>query len=207
VNLLLSFLATDYHATLTTISRLISCGQITSDILYAILVPRTLFVGRCALTGLERLFELQSFRRVRTADGAEYQLLLEAVDLIDSPMTQSVAVGRVTTTVVFPSFSGSVPITSLNVFPLRFHAAEAQLREAVKLRGRKWVGMIGVHHMQYSGIATWRQKEKDRKEKEVFIRHDVRLLRPPPPILCPVSPSDMLTPWPAGQRPYHDRPQ
>ncbi|KAJ7092995.1 P-loop containing nucleoside triphosphate hydrolase protein [Mycena belliarum] len=154
VNLLLSFLAEDYRSTIATIERLTSHGEITFELLYAILVPRTLVVARCAVTGLERLFQLQQVTRTSIEGLPVYQLALEAVDLVDRPLTQGVAVGRVATCVLLPYFKGAARIDALDAFPLKFHSAEAQLRERVVQRGRKWVDLIGVHHMQYNGIAA-----------------------------------------------------
>lgn len=170
VNLLLSFLATDYRTTIATVARLTSHGEITFDLLYAILVPRTLIVARCAVTGLERLFQLQYFTRTMVQGMPVYQLALESVDLVDRPMTQTVAVGRVSASMYIPYFKGAVRIDSLDAFPLKFHAGEAQLRETVLRRGQKWLDLIGVHHMQYNGIAALRVGMK-------LMRHNVRLLR------------------------------
>ncbi|KAJ7911925.1 hypothetical protein B0H13DRAFT_2232606 [Mycena leptocephala] len=167
VNLLLSFLTTDYRNTIASIERLTSHGEITFDLLYAILVPRTLVVARCAVTGLERLFQLQSFTRTAVEGVPVYQLALEGVDLVDRPLTQTVKVGRVATCVYIPYFKGAVRIDSLDAFPLRFHANEKALREEVGRRGQKWVELIGVHHMQYSGIAALRVMGK-------LMRHNVK---------------------------------
>ncbi|KAF7341706.1 AAA domain-containing protein [Mycena sanguinolenta] len=154
VNLLLSFLAADYRTTIATIDRLTTHNEITFDLLYAILVPRTLVVARCAVTGLERLFQLQFFTRTSVDGVPVYQLGLEGVDLVDRPMTQTVVVGRVSTLVYIPFFKGAMRIDKLDAFPLKFHPAEAQLRETIARRGQKWVDLIGVHHMQYNGIAA-----------------------------------------------------
>ncbi|KAJ6468484.1 hypothetical protein C8R47DRAFT_989947 [Mycena vitilis] len=167
VNLLLSFLAADYRSTIASIERLTAHGEITWDLLYAILVPRTLIVARCAVTGLERLFCLTSATRTALDGVPVYQLALEGVDLVDRPLTQSVAVGRVATAVYLPYFKGAVRIDALDAFPLRFHAKEGELREAVVARGRKWVGLIGVHHVQYEGIAALRCMGK-------LMRHNVK---------------------------------
>ncbi|KAJ7783967.1 hypothetical protein DFH07DRAFT_210314 [Mycena maculata] len=167
VNLLLSFLHQDYRTTIGTIERLTAHGEITFDLLYAIYVPRTLIVARCAVTGQERLFELQYFMRSTVQGVPVYQLVLEGVDLVDRPLTRGVAVGRVSTSVFIPYFNGAARIDSLDAFPLKFHAAEAQLRESIVRRGKKWVDLIGVHHMQYDGIAAFKVMGK-------LARHSVK---------------------------------
>ncbi|KAJ6534955.1 P-loop containing nucleoside triphosphate hydrolase protein [Mycena capillaripes] len=166
VNILLSFVATDYRSTIATIERLTAHGEITFDLLYSVFVPRTLVVARCAITGLERLFELQSFTRTTVDSVPVYQLALESIDLVSRPALQNVALGRVSTYVNIPHFKGATRIDSLDVYPLTFHASEAALRASVVQRGKAWVGLIGVHHMQYSGIAVF-------KEQCQLVRHSV----------------------------------
>ncbi|KAJ7894836.1 P-loop containing nucleoside triphosphate hydrolase protein [Mycena olivaceomarginata] len=131
VNTLLTFLAADYRTTIGTIERLTAHNEITFDLLYAILVPRTLVVARCAVTGLERLFQLQHFTRTSLDGVPVYQLGLEGVDLVDRPLAQTVVVGRVATMVYIPYFKGAMRIEKLDAFPLKFHPAEAQLRETI----------------------------------------------------------------------------
>ncbi|KAJ7615508.1 hypothetical protein FB45DRAFT_244515 [Roridomyces roridus] len=167
VNTLLNFLYTDYRSTITTIERLTAHAEITWDLLYAIFVPRSLLVARCAVTGLERLFELQYFMRT-SVDGIPcYQLVLESVDLVDRPFTQSVGVGRVSTCVVIRYFKGAARIDALDAFPLKFHSAPAQLKKSIMERGRKWVELIGMHHMEYNGIAALKVMGK-------LMRHNVK---------------------------------
>ncbi|CAK5277207.1 unnamed protein product [Mycena citricolor] len=167
VNLLLSFLAQDYRTTISTITRLTAHGEITWDLLYAILVPRTLIVGRCAVTGHERLFVLQSFQRTAVEGVAVFQLSLEAVDLVDRPATQTVGVGRVTAVALIPFFKGAMRIDQLDAFPVQFHPNEAQLRQRIVQRGKRWLEMAGIQHMQYDGIAAFRMGPK-------LVRHAVR---------------------------------
>jgi hypothetical protein len=60
VNLLTSTIASDYSRTLAKLERLTSHREITSDLFYAILIPLSLMVARCAITGLPRIFKLTS---------------------------------------------------------------------------------------------------------------------------------------------------
>ncbi|KAJ6601724.1 hypothetical protein DFH09DRAFT_1125773 [Mycena vulgaris] len=149
VNVLLSFLSADYRNTIATIERLTAHGEITFDLLYAILVPRMLIVARGAVTGLERLFQLEHFMHT-SFDGVPV-----------------VAVGRVTASVYIPYFKGAMRIDTLNAFPIKYHPGEAQLRERVARRGQKWVELVGVYHMQYSGITALKVMGK-------LMRHNVK---------------------------------
>jgi hypothetical protein len=159
--LLLSSLSTDYRTTISKINRLTSHSEITFEHLYAILVPRTIFVTRCAITGLPRLFKLIGFQRTPLGGKPLYQLTCESVDLIDRNTTQTV--GRVQTTILIKYFKGTTNIQSLDAYPLKYHPDEGKLRETLLQRGKKWVALIGVHHKQYDGVAALKVEDKLQK--------------------------------------------
>lgn len=166
VELLNNTIAADYRLTLAKFNRLTSHGEITFDLLYAILVPGELMVATCAMTGLPRLFELVSWTRVSIDGKNMYQLNLESIDLIDRPLTKGVVAGRVQTTILIRAVRGTVRIDSLDVYPLRYHQDQKNLRDAIMKRGEKWVKFIGLHHMQYEGIAALKCGDK-------VLRHSV----------------------------------
>lgn len=167
VKLLNNTIAADYRTTLGTIERLTKHGEITFELLYGILVPRSLFVVRCGVTGLPRLLQLSYFQKTAVDGKPMYQLILESVDLVDRVMSNTVGVGRVQTVVYLAPFRGAVRITSLDAYPLKYHADEAGLREAVLKRGKKWSNLRGVHHKEYSGIAALKCGNK-------VVKHNVR---------------------------------
>ncbi|KAJ7934185.1 P-loop containing nucleoside triphosphate hydrolase protein [Mycena leptocephala] len=124
------------------------------DLLYTIFLPGTLVVTRCTITGLERIYFLR-YSGCTTVDGIpEYYLELEGVDFIDHS-NGNFALSYVATQRSLEHFVGTIPISSLLIFPLKFHPREAELRETVLQRGQKWVDLIGVHHMEYNGTAAW----------------------------------------------------
>ena len=170
MNLLTSTIANDYRVTLATINRLISHSEITFDLIYAILIPRSIMVTRCAITGLPRLFELASWQRVCVNGIGLYQLQLESIDLIDRTATRSVGVGKIQTVVCLRPVRGTIKIDSLDAYPIKFHPDEENLRETIMKRGKKWVSFIGVHHKQYDGIAAL-------KCSDSLSRHNVGLFK------------------------------
>ncbi|KAF8636274.1 hypothetical protein AX17_003665 [Amanita inopinata Kibby_2008] len=199
VSLLLNTITRDFQNTLNRFQKQISHAEITFDLLYALLVPRTLFVAQCTATGLPRVFYLSSFTRVSLPNGRKaYQLQCESVDLVDGGIASGVGqnrdqsqddfcraysclgnnnnsnnrpniaavnetnfeaprVGRVQTTIFLEQFEGTIEITKLAAYPIRFHPNEAQLREQLIQRGNKWLSLIGVRHMQYNGTAVIRR--------------------------------------------------
>ncbi|KAK0457250.1 P-loop containing nucleoside triphosphate hydrolase protein [Desarmillaria tabescens] len=154
VDLLLSSLNSDYRNTIRTINKLKSHGEITWDLLYSILVPRSMLVTRCAVTGAPRLFKLKSAVSTNVEGMRCYQLSCVSVDLVDRPLTQTVGVSNVTTQILIKRFKGTVKIDSLDAYPIRFHPDAAKLKETVLQRGKKWSVLRGIHHMQFNGIAA-----------------------------------------------------
>ena len=173
VSILIDYLNRDYKSTIATIRRLTSLGEITFDLLYAIMVPRTTLVTTCPVTGEPRALQLVSATKVLTMTGAFYDLLCESVDAVDVVETDGwgaapdntpdlelrraglgKAVGRVNSRVIIPQFGGQLKINELDTYPIQFHANEAELRKILLARGRKWIGLKGVHHVQYRGTAS-----------------------------------------------------
>jgi hypothetical protein len=170
VNVLLEWLHTDYRTTISTIKNLLSHGEITWDLLHAILLPRSIFVARCAVTGDFRAFKLNSVSRACLDGLSVYQLACESVDLIDKPMTNTVGVGRVQSIINIGRFKGTVKISSLDAYPIKYHPAEKELRKSLIERGRKWIALTGIHHKQYRGLGALQCGEK-------IIKHNVSTLR------------------------------
>ena len=63
--------------------------------------------------------------------------------------------GRVQSRIFVPHFKGTVKINSLEVYPIEHHANPGALEMALIERGKKWLALRGVHHMQYKGTATY----------------------------------------------------
>ncbi|KAF2731925.1 P-loop containing nucleoside triphosphate hydrolase protein [Polyplosphaeria fusca] len=61
-----------------------------------------------------------------------------------------------------PSFEGQCDITSLSIYPFRFHSNEGGvgLRKELIERGRKWRSLLEVAHRNYHGLA-WSNVETD----------------------------------------------
>ncbi|KAJ3837895.1 P-loop containing nucleoside triphosphate hydrolase protein [Lentinula raphanica] len=161
VDVLLKCLRTDYANTIATIQKLKAHGEITSKLLYSILVPRSLFVARCAITGHYRLFKLISYNYVMI-DGKPrcIRLDLENIDLVDRPVSQTVGVDKVRTVIALSGFDGTAKIQDLDVYPLIFHPNYEQLRDFILVRAKKWVNLIGIHHKEFDGVAAMKNEKR-----------------------------------------------
>jgi hypothetical protein len=56
-------------------------------------------------------------------------------------------------------FRGARKITSLGVYPLKYHKNEAQLRKDLVMRGKKFAALGGVHYKSHQGMAYYKKKK------------------------------------------------
>ncbi|TBU30370.1 P-loop containing nucleoside triphosphate hydrolase protein [Dichomitus squalens] len=80
VGVLLEYLRKDYRGTLARIASLTAHGEITFDLLYAILVPRTTIVTECPVTGEPRALQILSATKIVTPMCSLYSLVCESID-------------------------------------------------------------------------------------------------------------------------------
>lgn len=169
VTVLIDWLEQDYRTTIATIKNLTAHGEITFALLYAVLVPRSILVAQCAVTGEMRAFRLDSYIRTAIEGVPIYRLSCSSVDLVDKQAINDVAIGRVQTFIDLHAFRGTVKITSLDAYPVQYHPASESLRASLIERGRKWLSLCGVHHKQYSGLASVRGACKSLKHNVCWL--------------------------------------
>ncbi|KAF8530383.1 P-loop containing nucleoside triphosphate hydrolase protein [Hysterangium stoloniferum] len=153
VDVLIDYLRSDYRATIAAIENLTSHGEITFELLYALLVPRSIMVTENPLTGDLQALQVGSSALVIPEMGCpRYDIILEGIDVDDSDQLNITGFTRIQSRIVIPIFKGTMKITSLDAYPIKFHPQEAELRERLLERGRKWAGIaVGIHHMSYHG--------------------------------------------------------
>lgn len=164
IDSLMSYLRTDYRATLATFNHLASHGETTYALLGLLFVPRSTLLTRCPITGELTALTLTSITKVATPCGPVYQLLCEALDW-DPEEKRFI---RTQSRVMIPQFEGASKITELDVYPVQFHPREQEMRKTLIERGRKWAQFTGVHHMQYKATAAIRNGGK-------IIKYNVRV--------------------------------
>ncbi|KAI0325259.1 P-loop containing nucleoside triphosphate hydrolase protein [Cubamyces sp. BRFM 1775] len=64
--------------------------------------------------------------------------------------------GRIKHRVHVPAFKGTIKIDTLDVYPLEHHPNAVGLKAALYERGKKWLSLQGVNHMQYEGLASYK---------------------------------------------------
>ena len=80
VGVLLDYLRKDYRGTLARIANLTAHGEITFELLYAILVPRSVVVTECPVTGEPRALQILNATKVENEMCSYYNVFCESVD-------------------------------------------------------------------------------------------------------------------------------
>ncbi|KAI0672123.1 P-loop containing nucleoside triphosphate hydrolase protein [Trametes maxima] len=85
IDVLLDYFRNDYRATLAKIANLTSHGEITFELLYAILLPRAVVVTECPITGETRALQLREAKLLGSGapECRPYRLLCESVDSLE----------------------------------------------------------------------------------------------------------------------------
>ncbi|GJE84502.1 ATPase family AAA domain-containing protein [Phanerochaete sordida] len=174
---LIEYLHRDYRATITSLKRLLAHGEITSDLLYAILIPRSIFYATCPITGEPVAVRLVNSTKLTCGDFTRYTLHCETIDVYDAPEPLQLPDGGDTMSIgptgdgapdagrdagygwterkiAIEPFDGVAKISELNCFPMKYHPLEAELRQSLIARGRKWAGYDGMHHVSYKGTSV-----------------------------------------------------
>jgi hypothetical protein len=120
VQVLIDYLHKDWKRTIATIRNLTSHGEITYELLYAVFVPRTIVITRCPSSNELRALEVVTATNVVTMGGAFLDLTLESVDLVDEH-DNTTRFGRVRSRITIPIFKGTLPINSLDAYPIKYH--------------------------------------------------------------------------------------
>ncbi|KAJ5168359.1 uncharacterized protein N7482_003953 [Penicillium canariense] len=67
-------------------------------------------------------------------------------------------------------FIGTTPITSLPVFPLKYHPEKEAIREKLIAQGKRWEEHKGYHYRQYEGVAVGFSEDDETKRYHVKSR-------------------------------------
>lgn len=81
--ILIEYVHRDYKSTITKIQNLKKHKEITHELLYSIMVPRSILITKCPITGEPRALQLVGMNRMPTLTSAIYELIVENIDAID----------------------------------------------------------------------------------------------------------------------------
>ena len=157
----------NYRHTLSRIRNLLSDGEITFDLFYALLVPGEVFVIRCPVTDEPHAMRLLSWALIKEAEsGPFYSLRLESLATAVGA-TGSDGINHIGSNFGMLECHHSVHefkyverIRDQSIYPLQYDSNADTLRSMLVKRGRKWASLNGVFHKEYQGAAIHAQMEK-----------------------------------------------
>ena len=162
LKLLLDFFRSEYGSQLAEIESLKKHGEITFDLLWAIMRPRTLLLlPHCGVTGEPRAVRLISAER-RTPHQASphWRLECEYVDATGNGARADATgnksgprFGMAEMSLNILKFRGTQKITSLRAYPMQWHPRPEDMQRRLIERGRRWKDLDGVHHRFYNSTA------------------------------------------------------
>ena len=130
-------------------------GEITYDLLWSLLKPNTFAYTTCPGTKKPRCIKYDFGEEKTLSDGEEYFHIRGRYVDFDGEIF-----GEVSIETGILKFRGSVPINSLDVFPLQYHQNENQVRADLVECGQKFASLRSVQHLQYYGKAFQVKKGK-----------------------------------------------
>lgn len=159
LSLFLHHLQDEYEETLTEIGNLLEHHEMQFDLMWAILVPRTIFYVPCPHSGEPRAARLIRFDLVKPpCEPRFWQLKLEYVEWFGANAENSrhmLHFGFANLQhVKITDFKGTMKIRRLSAYPLVYHQNVKELKAMLLSRGRTWCELQSVHHRQYEGIAV-----------------------------------------------------
>lgn len=153
---LCDFIREENATSLEEINSLLSHGEITFDLAWALFVPRTILYTACPVSGAPRavrLIQAEKSSRPGGSGGAQqfWRLDVEYMDY-KANSTGSDRFGLAPlANIEVPKFNGAVKITTLPTYPMKYYPTEGELTARLIERGKKWCSLQGVHHKYYNG--------------------------------------------------------
>ncbi|KAJ6443159.1 ATPase, AAA-type, core [Purpureocillium lavendulum] len=155
LKVLIKYLDKDYAKVKESLYPMLDSGVITFDLLWALWKPNTIIYGTTYGNADDhRAFKVEmAYRQCAVMRGTFYIVEGRYLDFDGKRF------GLGSLTHEIPEFQGTCKITSLPCYPLKYRKDESMIREHLIARGRRFVGMSGVHFRSYSGIAYMRRKK------------------------------------------------
>jgi len=146
--ILLKFLEEEFVDTLTETNNLNPQGLCSYDTMWTLFRPGIKIFSR--LGGQNRAFKLNSYQYGVDRCGEYLALNVDYIDYDGDDF------GTRQTSLRIPKFSGTAPVTALNIFPLARHSNALEVSKQLIARGKKWeeINAAGQSFMDYKGIAV-----------------------------------------------------
>ncbi|KAJ6163163.1 hypothetical protein N7497_003142 [Penicillium chrysogenum] len=152
---------------------LVAKGVITHDLAWTILEPQGVVLSSSG--GALRAYSFARASSELEASATDY-FAVEYVDFDGSKF------GYISSLITIPYFPGTTPITSLPIYPLRYHPEKDTVQELLISRGKKWEAYKGYHFKSYEPSTSTDSKSQDGNSKsrviidmEAYSEHNSRM--------------------------------
>ncbi|XXG95191.1 Calcium channel yvc1 [Hypoxylon texense] len=155
LRILIKYLDTDHAETKKSLYPMLENGLITFDLLWALWKPNTLaYTTTYGSVDEPRVFKVDVAEKHYSIVRGEFYYIEGKYFEYDG---KQFGFGSMSEEI--PEFRGARKITSLGCYPLKYHKNETQLRKDLIDRGKKFVGLGGVHYKSHHGMAYHKKKK------------------------------------------------
>ncbi|KAI0016091.1 hypothetical protein F4780DRAFT_713665 [Xylariomycetidae sp. FL0641] len=155
LKVLIKYLDKDYAQTKKSLYPMLENGLITFDLLWALWKPNTLaYTTTYGSPDEPRAFKVEIAEKHFSVFKGEFYYIEGKYFEYDG---KQFGFGSVAEEIA--EFRGARKITTLNCYPLKYHHKEAELRQTLIERGKKFVSLGGVHYKSHTGLAYTKKKK------------------------------------------------
>lgn len=161
VELLVGYLQCYFKTTLQTLPQLLKHGEITFDLLWALIPPNAIVFSICDDSEEPRCSIAEFGVEKKTSEGKSYFLRGHYIGFDGKRFANTPILLEI------KHFPGSKQITSLEAFPLEYHKSYSELRPNLIQRGHQFERRKGVHHCAYNGLVHFKT---DKSRIKISVR-------------------------------------
>ena len=145
---LIEYLEDSFERTSKSLEPLLENGEITFDLVWALFIPsQSIFSIHYGSEQPRCLTYVTGEYKNTNEDGQCFELDCRYLDYDGKRF------GEVTTSLRIPEFRATRKITTLDAYPLKYHAEKEAMQEELIARGRKFISLLGINHLHYDGLA------------------------------------------------------
>lgn len=136
------------------------CPGLEFGYLWMAYKPGALLYHRDA-RGIEEVHRLASITRDKEIDEARaWHLKLEEIECDGSDFV------RTTHHCQIQHYDGFKPLQELSYFPLHHHPEKDRIQRELVARGRRYVSLLGIHHLEYRGSASLSNNRRSQRDED-----------------------------------------
>ncbi|KAK5996979.1 ATPase family AAA domain-containingA-like-like protein [Cladobotryum mycophilum] len=156
LKLLVKYLDNDYAKIKDSLYPMLACGIITFELVWALWKPNTVVYSPTYGCQEEpRAFKVESAQRFSSILRGEFYVIEGKYTEFDGKRF-----GYGKTFLEIPHFQGAKKITSLPLYPLKYHKNDQQIQRDLIERGKKFVALGGTQYKAFAGMAFMKRKKQ-----------------------------------------------